>query len=169
MQTVHSYARTMGLIFLVFTLTLIISGSFVSATQLPPPANFDFAIAASRTLIKLQPGASGSAAIWVHLFCPNSTANQLCDSTQLQNVNLQLSGCPSNLYCILDRGVVLAPPLYTGESTLLVYSFALNPCVPRVCQNVNPMANAATISVTGIDQWGHTHTAQLGVIVISTY
>jgi hypothetical protein len=163
MKTVHSYAKTMGLIFLVLTLTLIISGSYVSATQLPPPANFDFVIAASRTLIKMQPGASGSVAIWVQLFCPNSTANQLCDSTQLQTVSLQLSGCPSSLYCMMDRAVVLAPPLYTADSNLVVYSFALNPCVPIKCSNVN--TNAATISVTGIDQWGHTHTAQFGVIV----
>lgn len=153
-NAVHGYARAIGLIFLAVTLTLVISGSFTYAYETPYPlVNFDFTLTASTTLVKAQPGSSGSLVVWVSLFCTNSTTVIRCDSTVLQSVNLETSGCPSTAFCILDRTQVLVPPLYGAGSNFFIYSFSFTP------------SGVTTITVTGTDQFGHTHATQFGVIL----
>jgi hypothetical protein len=153
MYTVRRCAKCLGLMFLVVTLTLVIGGSYANAANSFPLSNFDFTITASRTLIRIQPSSSGSLVIWVKPFCTNSTSFALCDTTVLQTVNLQLSGCPPSSYCGLDRTLVLARPLYSAASEFVVYSFSSNP------SSVTP------ITVTGTDQFGHSHSAQFAVIL----
>jgi len=157
MYTVRQYAKSAGIIMLIVGLTVVMSGvvNVYGFPGLGPniPA-FDFTITASRTLIKTQPGMSGSLVIWVNLYCPNSTSTILCDSTILQTVNLQIvGGCPGGAYCILDRTQVLVPPLYGAASNFFIYSFSLSG------------SSVSTITVIGTDQFGQTHAAQFGVIL----
>jgi hypothetical protein len=156
MNTVRGCAKSFALLFLVATLTLVIGVSYANAANSYPLTNFDFTITASRTLIRIQPGSSGSLVIWVNLFCTNSTSRgpwALCDRTVLQTVNLQLSGCPTGSYCALDRTVLLEPPLYSATSNFVVYSFSALPTA------------VTTITVTGVDQFGHSHAAQFALIL----
>jgi hypothetical protein len=115
----------------------------------------DFTLTASKTLIKIQPGMSGSLVIWVNLYCPNSTSsfvNIRCDTTILQTVNLQIvGGCPGGAYCILDRTQVLVPPFYQAATDFFIYSFSLSG------------GGVSTITVVGTDQFGQTHSTQFGV------
>jgi hypothetical protein len=160
MHTIRRYAKCVSIMFLVITLTLVIGGAYANAYENGnesgnsfPPQNFDFTITASRTLIKIQPSASGSLVIWVKPYCTNSTSFILCDNTVLQTVNLQLSGCPTGSYCTLDRTQVLVPPRYSAPSDFVIYSFSMG------------TSSVATVTVTGTDQFGHSHATQFGVIL----
>lgn len=159
MVTFRRYARFTSIMFLVLTLTFVI-GAYAYAYEQGnennnsyPLSNFDFTITASRTLIRMQPSQSGSLVIWVKPFCTNSTSFALCDTTVLSAINLQITGgCPQSSFCILDRTQLLAPPLYSASSEFLIYSFSMAP------------AGVSTITVTGTDQFGHTHSTQFGVV-----
>lgn len=170
MYTIRQYAKCVSIMFLVVTLTLVIGGPYVNAFNppggTPPLSNFDFTIHASTTLIRMQPGSSGSLAIWIEPYCNGqydptpSVSWGLCDTNELMTVNLTVSGCPSNLYCILDRTTVQAPPLYRTQSEFLVYSFT---CATFSCTTASSIPT--TVTVTGTDQFGHTHSAKFGVIL----
>jgi hypothetical protein len=143
----------------MFTLALVTSGSLVNATNPPfpfPPTfpvnNYDFTISTSATLIRIQPGETGGLVVWVDLYCPNSTTTIRCDSTVLQTVNLQISGCPTGAFCILDRQQLLLPPRYEAGSNFIFYTFSTSPI------------GVTLITVTGTDQFGHTHSANFGVV-----
>jgi hypothetical protein len=160
MHTIRRYAKCVSVMLLVVTLTLVIGGAYANAYENGnesgnsfPREDFDFTITASRTLIKIQPSASGSLVIWVKPYCTNSTSFALCDTTVLQTVNLQVSGCPTGSYCSLDRTQVLNPPLYSGSSEFVVYSFSMS------------TTSVTTVTVTGTDQFGHSHATQFGVIL----
>lgn len=155
MHTIHRYARGLGLIFLAVTITVVVSGSFVYAFYATPfpIGNFDFALTAGSTLVKMLPGSSGVLPVWISLYCPNSTMTIRCDSTVLQTVTLQSSGCPSGSFCMLDKTQVLVPPLYGAGSNFVIYSFAF------------ASSGVTTITVTGTDQFGHSHTTTFGVAV----
>jgi hypothetical protein len=148
------FAKDVALV-LVVASTLAVSGLFVNATFPPtyPLDEYDFTISASTTLVRAQPGSSAALVIWVSLFCPNSTTTIKCDSTVLQSVTLQSSGCPSGSFCILDRTQVLVPPLYGAGSNFLIYSFSF------------AATGVTTVTVTGTDQFGHSHSTQFGVIL----
>jgi hypothetical protein len=158
--------KLLAVSFLVLTLTLVAGGVLVNvgATQEPPypfpptfPVNnFDFAITTSATLVKMQPGQTGGVFVWVNLYCPNSTTNIRCDSTVLQTITLSISGCPSGAYCALDRLQMTVSPVSQGASGLTIYTFTT---VPAAANSV------AQITVTGVDQFGHAHSAVFGVII----
>jgi hypothetical protein len=154
LNDVRRFVKGIALV-LIVTLTLLVSGSFVIATFPPtyPVGNFDFTISASTTLVRAQPGSSAALVIWVSLFCPNSTTTIKCDSTVLQSVALQSSGCPSGSFCMLDRTQVLVPPLYGAGINFLIYSFSF------------AATGVTTVTVTGTDQFGHSHSTQFGVIL----
>jgi len=158
MATVYGCAKSIGLIFMVVGLTIVVSGAYINAYALPGfgpniPA-YDFTLTASSTLIKIQPGSSGALVIWVNPFCPGSTVLVVpqCDPTLISVVNLQVSGCAPGAFCILDRTQVLVTPLYSAESNFVMYSFSFTP------------TGVATITVTGTDQFGQSHVTQFGVI-----
>jgi len=154
------FGRTVALVFLALTLALVVSAASVNAWQSPPypfpptfPVNtFDFTLSASATLLKIQPGESGAVVVWLNLYCPNSTTTIRCDSTVLQRVDLTVSGCPGGAFCILDKQEVLMPPLYQAASNLIIYTFSTTPI------------GATTITVTGTDQFGQTHSVSVGVV-----
>ncbi len=164
MQLRRDFGKAVAVTLLALTLTLVVSGVFVNATQSPPypfpptfPVNnFDFTITASTTLVKIQQGQTGGLVVWVDPYCPNSTATIRCDSTVLQVVTLYISGCPAGAFCSLDRPQVLMPPLYQGASNLIIYTFS----TVSVSNN-----QVAQITVTGVDQFGQTHSTSFGVIV----
>jgi hypothetical protein len=166
MHTIRRYAKCVSIMFLVVTLTLVIGGSYVNADNSWPLHSFDFTIHASTTLIRMQPGSSGSLAVWIEPYCNGqedptpSVSWALCNTNELVTVNLTVSGCPSNLYCILDRTQVQAPPLYRTQSEFLVYSFT---CATFSCTTFT--STPTTVTVTGTDQFGHTHSAKFGVIL----
>ena len=157
--------RAIAVTFLALTLALVAGGALtnVSAYQSPPwpfpptfPVNnFDFTISTSTTLIKIQQGQTGGLVVWVNLYCPNSTTTIKCDSTVLQTVYLSISGCPSGAFCILSRQVVQIPPVSQGASNLIVYTFF----------GITAGSSPVLMTVTGVDQFGHTHSANFGVIV----
>jgi hypothetical protein len=157
MYIAYRYAKSIGLLFLVVALTMAISGVYTMAYALPGfgpdiPA-YDFTLTASGTLIKIQPGLSGSLVLSVNPVCLSSrvlVAPQ-CDLTLINTVNLQVSGCPSGTFCILDRTQVLVSPFYSAASDFVVYSF-----LP---------SGVTIITVTASDQFGHSHVAQFGVLV----
>jgi len=158
------FGKAVAVTLLALTLTLVIGGVFVHATQSPPypfpptfPVNnFDFTITASTTLVKIQQGQSGGVTVWLNPYCPNSTATIRCDSTVLATVTLYISGCPAGAFCSLDRPQVQMPPLYQGASNLIIYTFFTVP----VGNN-----QVSQITVTGVDQFGQTHSTSFGVIV----
>ena len=160
----RGFGKGLAVTLLALTLTLVVSGVFVNATQSPPypfpptfPVNsFDFTITTSTTLVRIQQGQTGGVVVWLNLYCPNSTTTIRCDSTVLQTVTLYISGCPSGAYCALDRPQVQLPPLYQGAANLIIYTFSTVP----VGNN-----QVAQITVTGVDQFGQTHSASFGVIV----
>jgi hypothetical protein len=166
MRLERGLQRALAVSFLVLTLTLVVGGILVNvnATQEPPypfpptfPVNyFDFTISTSATLVKIQQGQTGGVIVWVNLYCPNSTTNIRCDSTILQTITLSISGCPSGAYCVLDRLQVSVPPVSQGASGLTIYTFTT---VPAAANSV------AQITVTGVDQFGHAHSAVFGVII----
>jgi hypothetical protein len=153
----------LAVVLLSVILVLVVGGVYVNAYQSPPypfpptfPVNnFDFTISTSTTLIRIQPGQSGGAVVWVNLYCPNSTTNIRCDSTVLQTVNLAISGCPGGAFCVLDKQQVLLPPVYEAGSNFIIYTF---PAIPV-------SATPYLITVTGTDQFGDTHSTSFGVIV----
>jgi hypothetical protein len=164
MRSAYKYVRLVGIAFLMLTITLVASGAFANAFNPPydppypfPPTfpvnNFDFTISTSATLIKIQPGQTGSLVVWINLYCPNSTTTIRCDSTVLQLVTLQTSGCPGGAFCILDKQQVLLPLLYQAGSNFLVYTFSTS------STGVTP------ITVTGTDQFGRTRSTTFGVVV----
>jgi hypothetical protein len=160
----RGFGKALAITILALTLTLVVSGAFVNATQSPPypfpptfPVNnFDFTITTSTTLVKIQQGQTGGVVVWLDLYCPNSTATIRCDSTVLQIVTLYISGCPTGAFCSLDRQQVQLPPLYQGASNLIIYTFSTVP----VGNN-----QVAQITVTGVDQFGQSHSTSFGVIV----
>ena len=161
MYTINRLARVLSLISLAVMVTVAISGSFVHAYVTPYPIeNFDFTLSASTTLVKMQPGASGILTVWVNPFCPNSTMAIRCDSTVLQTVTLKSSGCPPASFCMLDRTQVLVLPLYGAGSNFVIYSTS---CSSSPCSSTS--SGVTTVTVTGIDQFGHSHTATFGVAV----
>lgn len=157
--------KAFAVTFLTLTLVLVVGGIItnVSAYQSPPypfpptfPVNtFDFALTTSASLIKIQQGQTGGLVVWVNLYCPNSTTNIRCDSTVLQTIYLSVSGCPSGAFCVLNRQVVLVPPVTQGASNLLVYTFF----------GASASSSPVLVTVTGLDQFGHIHSASFGVIV----
>jgi hypothetical protein len=157
--------RVIAVTLLALTLVVAVGGVFanVSAYQSPPwpfpptfPVNnFDFTLSTSATLIKIQQGQTGGLVVWVNLYCPNSTTTIKCDSTVLQTVYLSLSGCPSGAFCILSRQVVQVPPVSQGASNLIVYTFF----------GITAGSSPVLMTVTGVDQFGHTHSTTFGVIV----
>ena len=164
MASVYRYGRFVAIALLMLTLTLVSTGAYARAFDPPydppypfPPTfpvnNFDFTLTASTTLIKIQPGETGSLVVWVDLYCPNSTTTIRCDSTVTQIVNLQVSGCPSGSYCILDKQQVLLPPLYQAGSNFLIYSFGTSG------------SSVTSITVTGTDQFGRVRSVVFGVVV----
>lgn len=162
----REFQRALGVTFLVLTLLLMGGGIFtnVNAIQSPPypfpptfPVNaFDFTITTSATLVKIQQGQTGGLVVWVNLYCPNSTTTIKCDSTVLQTVTLSISGCPGGAFCTLDRQQVQLPPLYQAGSNLIIYTFTT---VPAASNQV------VQITVTGVDQFGHMHSATFGAII----
>jgi hypothetical protein len=158
MHTVRHCAKSFSIILLIVGLTIVLSG-VINVDAFPGlgpsiPAQ-DFVLTASKTLIKTQPGMSGSLVIWVTLYCPNSTSsfvNVRCDTTIQQQVNLQIiGGCPGGAYCILDRTQLLVLPIYGAASNFFIYSFSLSG------------SGVSTITVVGTDQFGQTHSTQFGV------
>ena len=153
MHITYRFVKPVGILAVVM-LMVVLSGPFLYAYQTPfPIMNYDFAISASTTLVRMQPGSSGALVIWVSLFCPNSTSTIRCDSTVLQTVTLQSSGCPSSSFCMLDRTQLLVRPLYGVGSNFVIYSFAYT------------SSAVTTITVTGTDQFGDTHSTQFGVVL----
>jgi hypothetical protein len=161
MHTINRYARVLSLISLAVVITVAVSGSFVHAYVTPYPiGNFDFTLSTSTTLVKMEPGLSGVLTVWVSLFCPNSSMSIRCDSTVLQTVTLRSSGCPPSSFCMLDRAQVLVPPLYDAGSNFVIYSTS---CSLSPCSSTS--SGVTTVTVTGTDQFGHTHTTAFGVAV----
>jgi len=157
--------RAIAVTFLALTLALVAGGALTNVSAYQPPPwpfpptfpvnNFDFTIGTSTTLIKIQQGQTGGLVVWVNLYCPNSTTTIKCDSTVLQTVYLSISGCPSGAFCILSRQVVQIPPVSQGASNLIVYTFF----------GITAGSSPVLMTVTGVDQFGHTHSANFGVIV----
>lgn len=157
--------RALAVTILALTLVLVVGGISMNAYayQTPPypfpptfPVNnFDFTLATSATLIQIQPGQSGGLFVWVNLYCPNATTDIKCDSTVLQTVYLTVSGCPGGALCILSNQVVQIPPVTEGAINLIVYTFF----------GITPSSSPTIMTVTGIDQFGHVHSASFGVIV----
>ena len=166
MYTLRKCAKTAGIVLLIVGLTIAMSGVinvYAFPGEGPNIPALDFTITASRTLIRIQPGMSGSLVIWVNLFCPNSTSTIRCDSTILQYVTLQIvGGCPGGAYCVLDRTQILVPPLYGAGSDFFVYTFT--PADVSTQDRMN-LYSLSTITVVGIDQFGQTHAAQFGVVL----
>jgi len=175
MYTIRQCAKSAGIILLIVGFTMVMSGAInvYGYPGLGPniPAQ-DFILTASKTLIKTQPGMSGSLVIWANLYCPNSTSSFVsqgpsppsfgCDTTILPIVTLQiLGGCPGGAYCVLDRTQILVLPVgpIASESAtnFFVYSFSFN------AGNNNPGGSVSTVTVLGTDQFGHSHTVQFGV------
>ena len=167
MHTSHAFGRALAVALLSLTLVLVVGGIYVNAFQSPPypfpptfPVNnFDFTISTSATLIRIQPGQTGGLVVWVNLYCPNSTTNIRCDSTVLQNVYLTISGCPGGAFCTLDKQQVLVPPVYQAASNFIVYTF------PSLSPSISGGATPSLVTVTGIDQFGQTHSVSFGVVV----
>jgi hypothetical protein len=169
MRLGRGFQKVLTVAFLTVTLALVVGGTFanVYATSLPYPSppfpfpptfpvnTFDFALTASGTLIKIQQGETGGLTVWVNLYCPNSTTTIRCDSTVLQTIYLSISGCPGGAFCALDRQTVLISPVSPGASNFVVYTFFGMPA----------SSSPTLITVTGTDQFGHTHSTTFGVIV----
>jgi hypothetical protein len=169
MDTIRQFAKCAAIILLIIGVTIFMSGviNVYAFPGLGPdiPAQ-DFTLTASKTLIKMQPGMSGSLVIWANLYCPNATSsfvnhawsnyNFACDTSILQVVNLQIvGGCPGAALCVLDRSQILVLPVgpiaSEAASNFFVYSFSLTG------------GGVSTVTVVGTDQFGHTHSVQFGV------
>ena len=165
MRLRREFELSVAAIFLTLTLAVVVGPIFtnVYAYQSPPypfpptfPVNyFDFTVTTSATLIKIQQGQTGGLTVYVNLFCPNSTATIKCDSTVLQTIYLSISGCPGGAFCILSPQVVQIPPLSQGTTNLIVYTFF----------GASASSGPVLMTVTGVDQFGNTHSATFGVIV----
>jgi hypothetical protein len=161
----REFERALAVTFLTLTLALLVGGVLTNAYayQSPPwpfpptfPVNnFDFTISTSTTLIKIQQGQTGGLIVWVNLYCPNSTTDIRCDSTVLQTVYLSISGCPGGAFCTLSSQVVQVPPVSQAASNLIVYTFF------GIAASTSPVM----MTVTGFDQFGHTHSVTFGVVV----
>jgi len=176
MYTTRLCLKSAAVILLVIGVTIVMSGviSVYAYPGLGPniPAQ-DFILTASKTLIKTQPGMSGSLVIWANLYCPNSTSSFVnvgpsppifgCDTTILPLVTLQIvGGCPGGSYCVLDRTQLLVPPLYGAGSDFFVYTFT--PADVSTQSKMN-LYSVSTITIGGIDQFGQTHVVQFGVVL----
>ena len=166
MGTRRDLHRILAVGFLVITLALVVGGIFgnVEAQPASPPYpfpptfpvnNFDFTITPSTTLVKIQQGESGGLVVWVAPYCPNSTTTIKCDSTVLQTVTLTIAGCPSGAYCVLDRQQVRLPPDYEAGSNFIIYTFS----------TVTVASTLAQVTVSGVNQFGVSHSATFGVII----
>ncbi len=151
--------------FLSLTLALVAGGLVTNAYayQSPPwpfpptfPVNnFDFSLTASATLVQMQQGQTGGVTIWVDLYCPNSTTNIRCDSTQLQTVYLSVSGCPGGALCTLDRQQLEIPPVTEGASDLIIHTFF----------GISSSSSPTLVTVTGVDQFGDVHSITFGLAI----
>ena len=149
----------------MLTIALVIGGAFtnVYAYQSPPypfpptfPVNyFDFILSTSATLIKIQQGQTGGLVVYANQFCPNSTATIKCDSTVMQTVSFSISGCPGGAFCIISPQEILIPPLSQGSTNLIVYTFF----------GGSVSSGPVLMTVTGVDQFGNTHSVTFGVVV----
>jgi len=181
MYTIRQCIKSAGIILLVVGVTMVMSGaiSVYAYPGLGPniPAQ-DFILTASKTLINIQPGMSGSLVIWANLYCPNSTSSFVsvgpsppsfaCDTTILPLINLQIvSGCPGGALCILDRTQIwdlpVGPIASESASNFFVYSLATS-CTSCSC-GYCPGSSVSTVTVIGTDQFGHTHAVQFGVAI----
>jgi len=161
----RQFERALVVTFLSLTLALVVGGLVTNAYayQSPPwpfpptfPVNnFDFTLTASTTLVQIQQGQTGAVTIWINLFCPDSTSNIRCDTTQLQTIYLAVSGCPSGAFCVLDRQQLEIPPVSQGASDLIVHTFF----------GLTASSNPTLVTVTGVDQFGDVHSVSFGVIV----
>ena len=163
MVTDRDLQRMLAVGFLVITLALLVTSVEAQPASPPypfPPTfpvnNFDFTVTPSTTLIKIQQGESGGLIVWVAPYCPNSTTTIRCDSTVLLTITLTIAGCPSGAYCVLDRQQVQIPPDYEAGSNFIIYTFS------TVAATNNALAQ---ITVTGVDQFGVSHSATFGVII----
>jgi len=169
MYTTRLCLKSAAVILLVIGVTIVMSGviSVYAYPGLGPniPAQ-DFILTASKTLIKTQPGMSGSLVIWANLYCPNSTSSFVnvgpsppffgCDTTILPLVTLQIvGGCPGGSYCVLDRTQIwvlpVGPIASESATNFFIYSFSLSG------------GSISTVTVVGTDQFGHTHSVQFGI------
>jgi len=163
MVTDRDLQRILAVGFLVITLALLVTSVEAQPPSPPypfPPTfpvnNFDFTVTPSTTLIKIQQGESGGLVVWVAPYCPNSTTTIRCDSTVLLTITLTISGCPSGAYCALDRQQVQMPPDYEAGSNFIIYTFSTVTATNNL---------VAPITVTGVDQFGVSHSATFGVII----
>jgi hypothetical protein len=181
MHTGRQCLKSVAVILLIFGVAIIMSGviNVYAFPGLGPdiPAQ-DFILTASKTLIEMQPGMSGSLVIWATLYCPNATSsfvdhawsnyNFACDTTILPIVNLQIiSGCPGSALCILDRTQIMVLPVgpiaSEAATNFFVYSLT-NSCTACSCGSYQG-GSVSTVTVVGTDQFGHTHTVQFGIAV----
>ena len=169
MYTIRQCAKAAGIILFIVGFTMVMSGAInvYGFPGLGPNIQApDFILTASRTLIKTQPGMSGSLVIWANLYCPNSTSSFVsvgpsppsfaCDTTILPIITLQIvGGCPGGAYCVLDRTQIwvlpVGPIASESASNFFIYSFSLSG------------GGVSTVTVIGTDQFGHTHSVQFGV------
>jgi len=181
MYTNRQCAKSAAVILLLLAVTIIM-GSVISVYAFPGlgpdiPAN-DFMLTASKTLIKIQPGQSGSLVIWANLYCPNATSsfvshawsnyNFACDTSILQIVNLQIiSGCPTGALCVLDRTQIMilptGPIASEAATNFFIYSLS-SPCTSCSCGSCAG-SSVSLVTVIGTDQFGHTHAVQFGVAI----
>lgn len=181
MYTARQRAKSAVVILLLVGVMIVMSGA-VNVYAFPGlgpdiPAN-DFILTASKTLINIQPGMTGSLVIWANLYCPNATSsfvshawsnyNFACDTSILQLVNLQIvSGCPSGALCILDRTQIMVLPVgpiaSEAATNFFVYSLPTS-CVSCSCGSC-PGSSVSMVTVVGTDQFGHTHSVQFGVAI----
>ena len=155
----REFQRALTVTFLALALALTVGGVFTNAYAEFPPTYpvgvFDFTLTPSTTLIHIQQGQTGGLFVWVNLYCPNSATDIRCDSTVLSTISLSISGCPSGAFCILSNQVIQVPPVTQGATTVLVYTFF----------GISASSSPTLVTVTGVDQFGHVHSASFGVIV----
>jgi len=162
----REFQRALTVTFLALALALTVGGVFTNAyaynywspNEFPPtyPVGvFDFTLTASTTLIHIQQGQAGGLTVWVNLYCPNSVTNIRCDSTALSTISLSISGCPGGAFCILSNQVINVPPVSQGATNVIVYTFF----------GFSASSSPTLVTVTGVDQFGHIHSASFGVIV----
>ena len=181
MYTIRQCAKSAAIILMIIGVAIVMSGviNVYAFPGLGPdiPAQ-DFILTASKTLIEMQPGMSGSLVIWATLYCPNATSsfvnhawsnyNFACDTTILPIVTLQIvGGCPSAALCVLDRTqimIVPAGPIASEAATnFFVYSLPSS-CLSCSCGSC-PGSSVSIVTVVGTDQFGHTHSVQFGVAI----
>ena len=180
MYTIRQCVKSGAIVLMVIGFAIVMSGAInvYAFPGLGPNIQApDFTLTASKTLIKIQPGQSGSLVIWANLYCPNSTSSFVsvgpsppsfaCDTTILPLINLQIiSGCPGGAYCVLDRTQIwdlpVGPIASESATNFFVYDLtsACTACSCGTCPS-----SVSTVTVIGVDQFGHTHAVQFGVAI----